>query len=252
MTSDSKKVLILFEGSTDKKQFSYLARTFSDLLKNGGYQPVVFGTSIYELYKPLIQEQSFDCLASYLAYKHLFDFPKEARPQDYFSLIYLIFDFDPCYHLFDARKIEALQSYFNDETRNGLLYINFPMVEALFDFSKVQGKYQIRSEYPLATCSSDSYKRHIRLHSAFVSPKDHHLYRFLPESEAKTAALLSLGRYRELLSLSAAVPWTLTDIPALLKKEEAGVDIGVVYPLSCFPFMALDYNAAAALEEWKK
>lgn len=74
----------------------------------------------------------------------------------------LAFDFDPLYHLYDPEKIRGLQRYFSDETKNGLLYINYPMVESLFDAEGKDGEFFITPTRPLSLCSSLAYKSTIK------------------------------------------------------------------------------------------
>jgi len=221
-------------------------------LRDGGYEPLVFGTSIYELYGPLIERKEADSLPAYLQSIGKISAPEGTRPQDLFSLIYLVFDFDPCYHLFDPRKIEAPQSYFSDETQNGLLYINDPMVEALFDFHKEGGAYSITKEFPLSGCSSDLYKDHVRKDTAFVSPEKRHPFNYLPPQAFAQVSLLSIDRYYEILQIRKRDNWSFSDGAGLLCQEERALLSKKVYPLSCFPFMALDYNSDLALKSWAK
>ncbi len=89
----------------------------------------------------MIQSGEYDSLPVYLCHKGLLKCPENVRPQDMFALIYLIFDFDPLYHLYNPEKIRGLQRYFSDETKNGLLYINYPMVESLFDVEERRGVF---------------------------------------------------------------------------------------------------------------
>jgi len=251
MTYEGKRVLILFEGPNDKKQFTHLAKTFVSFLKEGSYQICVFTTSIYELYEPLIERKEFDSLPAFLQRKKRYNFPSGIRPQDYFSLIYLVFDYDPKYHLFSAEKIKALQKYFNDETQNGLLYINYPMVEALFDCFKSDGCIHITKERPFDCCSSDSYKKLIRRETPFANPKNGHPFKYLPPKPFAMVSLDSIIRYYEILKSSYSPSWSFSDIGSILQEENKAVTQGKVYPLSCFPFMALDYNSAEAIKIWK-
>jgi hypothetical protein len=251
MTSE-KKVLILFEGPKDKAQFLHLAKTFAHLLEEGGYKPVVFGTSIYELYEPLIAKKEADSLPAYLQSIGKISAPEGTRPQDLFSLIYLVFDFDPCYHLFDPKKIEALRAYFSDETQNGLLYINYPMVEALLDCKKEGSSLVLTPEFPMEQCTSALYKDHVRKDTAFVSPEKHHPFNYLPPKAFAQVSLLTLKRYYEILEIRPRDIWSFSDGAALLGKEEKALLAKKVFPLSCFPLMALDYNADDALANWDR
>ena len=245
-----RRVLILFEGKTDRKCLDSLRclGTFNSLLLQGQYTPVQLNTSIYELYDPLIQSGEYDSLPVYLCHKGLLKCPENVRPQDMFALIYLIFDFDPLYHLYNPEKIRGLQRYFSDETKNGLLYINYPMVESLFDAEGKDGEFFITPTRPLSLCSSLAYKSTIKKQTPFRSNSGHALH-ILPPEDFVIVARASLARYREILE-SADAKWTLTDISALLESEIKATEDKIIYPLSCFPFMALDYNAEEALEEW--
>jgi hypothetical protein len=250
MIYEGKRVLILFEGPDDKKQFKHLGKTFVSFLNEGNYQLSVFTTSIYELFEPLIQNKEFDSLPAYLQSKKLFAFPVGTRPQDYFSLIYLVFDFDPKYHLYSPEKIKALQTYFNDETQKGLLYINYPMLEALFDCKKEGASIRITKERPLSCCSSDSYKHLIRKETPFANPKNGHPFNYLPPKPFAMVSIDSMKRYFEILKIESPLFWSFSDIAGVLKEENEAATHGKIFPLSCFPFMALDYNSKEAIEIW--
>lgn len=250
MTYD-KRVLILFEGKDDRRHFNSIESmgTFSSLLKQGDYTPMLLKTSIYELYGPLIENREYDSLPAYLWRRGLLECPKDTRPQDMFSLIYLVFDFDPLYHLYDAEKILALQKHFSDETKEGLLYVNYPMVESILDVERMSDGLRVTKQRPLASCSSKSYKSLIRRETPLRSANGHP-YHFLPAKEFAEVSYASLFRYREITGSNG--PWVFSDIKALLQKEIAARGNGLVLPLSCFPFMALDYNAKDAMKEWDK
>lgn len=54
--------------------------------------------------------------------------------RDSFAYIYLFFDYDAHSTLADDDKIKEMLSFFNDETEEGMLYISYPMVEAIRHF----------------------------------------------------------------------------------------------------------------------
>ena len=255
MISDGKRALVLFEGREDKYQFERLVKGFCSFLEKEGYDPVKLETSIYELYDPLIGEDGepeYDSLASYLTYKGKVKCPMGVRPQDQYSLIYLIFDFDPCYHLYDETKIRRLQGYFQDETTNGRLYINYPMVEAIFDFYKNEiGEIAINQSCAISCCNSVPYKKHVTDCTCFRNPYDGHSYKYLPEKGFAIASLLTEKRYWEIMGQGRR-SWDICDSKALLEKEIEASRNGFVYPLSAFPFMELDYNPDDAMERWGK
>ena len=245
-----KRVLILFEGKEDRKRFRYFYEAFSDLLSSNGYETTILSTSIYELYEPLIASGDYDDLPSYLYYKGLIEIEPGRKPNDQFALIYLVFDFDPCYHTYSPDKIRALVSYFSDETRNGLLYVNYPMVEAHYDFHKENDRLCLCKERPLSLCTSDSYKKAIRKESC-LRGESGHLYHRLPFETLCKISLLILSRYRELLGLEEENQWSFSDQKALLEVEIRAFEKETVYPLGCLPIMAMDYNPIEAMKIWK-
>ena len=92
-----RRVLILFEGKTDRKCLDSLRclGTFNSLLLQGQYTPVQLNTSIYELYDPLIQSGEYDSLPVYACHKGRWKWPENVRPQGVLAVIYLIGGFDP-------------------------------------------------------------------------------------------------------------------------------------------------------------
>lgn len=252
MTSNSKKALLLLEGFDENKHFGHSVKCFSEFLENNGYETTILETSIYELYDPLIGddgEAEYSSLPSYLYHKGKVECPDNVRPQDMYSLIYLIFDFEPRYHKYDESKIIKLQEYFDDETRNGRLYLNYPMVESIFDFVRTDRGVEIRKSFPLCDCNSEPYKEHIRKDSVFRNPNNGHLYHYLPDDCFAFAALKSKERYEEIVGCKAS-EWTVCDSKRLLEEEIGATKSGFVYPLSAFPFLELDYNPEAALANW--
>ena len=251
INTNPKKALVLVEGQTERRQLARLDQGLYRLLEQGGYQITCFGTSIYELYDPLIRERKFDSLGSYLHYKGIVRCPEGIRPQDQFSLIYLIFDLDPLYHLYGDDKIRALQHYFSDETGPGLLYINYPMLEAMFDVERNEdGLLHIRERCPLEECSSEKHKSHVRSFTAFRAPSGHPFSKLSPYCFAKLG-MLSIARYRQIMNIAGG-RWFFSDLSGLLAKELAAKNQGHIYPLSCFPFMALDFNAESTISFWKQ
>ena len=60
----------------------------------------------------------------------------KCRKEDFTSII-LIFDYERQDTYFSIEKIMKMQKYFNDSTDVGKLYINYPMVESLWDIDRV-------------------------------------------------------------------------------------------------------------------
>lgn len=129
-------ILFVFEG---KRREPDIFRTLEYLFFPKGQTIVCsFGNNIYELYRQLEALDGAGDVVSLLRekYKDSPDSPfsAEAKSSD-FSEIFLFFDYD-----FQNtnlameemnRQISEMLELFNDETDNGLLYINYPMLEAI-------------------------------------------------------------------------------------------------------------------------
>jgi hypothetical protein len=134
----SYKILFIFEGQkTEPKIGDCLQHHFFSEDSSIIYS--VFGSNIYSLYDVLRRDEHAD----------VFEVLKEQMPssqglQDLDSSdigeIYLFFDHDGHDTRADNSKILNLLATFNNETDNGLLYINYPMVEAIKELEPFKNK----------------------------------------------------------------------------------------------------------------
>ena len=129
-------ILFVFEG---KRRELDIFRTLEYLFFPRGQAIVCsFENNIYELYRQLSSLGSGGDIVSILREKYENSpdspFSPDTRSSD-FSEIFLFFDYD-----FQNRnltmeqmnkQISEMLELFNDETDNGLLYINYPMIEAI-------------------------------------------------------------------------------------------------------------------------
>lgn len=129
-------ILFVFEGA---KREPDLFRAIETLFFQDNQNIVCsFGNNIYELYNELQSFEGDGDIVSILKERYQGQkdspFTEDAKSSD-FSEIYLIFDYD-----FQNKNIsldvmnsqlEEMLDKFNDETDNGRLYINYPMVEAI-------------------------------------------------------------------------------------------------------------------------
>lgn len=126
--------LFIFEGqSTELKIVQTLENNFFG--KNIGIK-CVFNAEIYQLYKKMEEDKDFPLdLVNLLKERNqknrqeLKDFNRDS-----FESIYLFFDYDAHSSLADDEKLKRMLSFFNNETENGMLYISYPMVEAIRHF----------------------------------------------------------------------------------------------------------------------
>lgn len=129
-------ILFVFEG---EKREPELFRAIEKLFfKDSQHIVCSFGNNIYELYQRLKDLDDSGDIVSVL--RERYDggqdspFSEEAKSSD-FSEIYLIFDYD--FHNRNISleemnlRISEMLDMFDNETENGKLYINYPMVEAI-------------------------------------------------------------------------------------------------------------------------
>lgn len=159
MALSKNKILLLVEGT---KTEPYLMEMYATTLQEKFELDVIsFKTNIYVLYQNIksLNDQfgsdstsTLEMLKSILKdresrldeeknYEELAQIRKDLKIlDDKFPYIYLLFDLEiQDNHLTNDKKKIALiemQRYFNDETENGLLLINYPMIESFRDYQK--------------------------------------------------------------------------------------------------------------------
>lgn len=124
-------ILFILEGKDDKKLFSTIQRLFFD--KPADHIVCTFNNNIYALYRKMVGLGDGDGDIVLAA--------KEDNPElqsycsDDFSEVYLFFDYDfqdKTRPLAELNEIVAsMLKFFDNETENGKLYVNYPMLEAI-------------------------------------------------------------------------------------------------------------------------
>lgn len=131
---NKEKTLFIFEGAkTEEKLVEKLEHNF---LGDRHAIKCIFDAEIYQLYRAIKEEKEFSIdLVSLLKERTaenaniLNDYNRDS-----FAYIYLFFDYDAHSTLADDDKIKKMLAFFNDETDEGMLYISYPMVEAIRHF----------------------------------------------------------------------------------------------------------------------
>ena len=160
MDKQNAKILMLVEGQkTDVKIMEHLLSVYGI---RDHHQIVSYKTNIYVLYKKMFAADDPDSLdllqvlkenEKDASKKHIFD--------ERYSDILLIFDLDPQDTEFSSEKIHRMLEYFN-ESENGMLYINYPMVESYYHMKSLPDpEYQIRT-VSLDDLERKEYKTRVR------------------------------------------------------------------------------------------
>ena len=133
----SKKIMVLVEGP--KNEVKLMKHLFSLYGIDEEYEIVSYCTNIYTLYKCIFDEYggSQDVDLNQLlkskekdkAKHHIFD-------QRYTDTI-LVFDLEPQDPEFSSEKIMRMCDYFDNSSDNGMLYLNYPMIEAFWHMKSI-------------------------------------------------------------------------------------------------------------------
>lgn len=133
-------ILFVFEGRDDKTYFESIKRLFFP--EKSDTFVCTYNSNIYSLFSKLrahdalnglLEVDTVSVLKEILLEKG--DHTLENIREDEVSEIYLFFDYDfqESGGTFEEnnKKLQAMLDFFMDETANGLLFINYPMVESL-------------------------------------------------------------------------------------------------------------------------
>ncbi len=133
-------ILLIVEGEKDEAKL--FQKLFDKFLPNSvSYNIYSYKTNIYQLYIELRKDKFLDLLPILKNNKRNNSKENEILSKNYTD-IYLIFDYEKKAHHFDANSIKEMLSFFNNETENGMLYINYPLLESYKDFTR--SNYSLR------------------------------------------------------------------------------------------------------------
>ena len=128
--SNKELHLFVFEGA--RAESIYVDKLEQHFLGNRISVKCVYDAEIYQLYKQLkAEEYAFDIVE--LLRERGNDNAAILRDynRDSFAYINLFFDYDAHSSMADDGKLAEMLDFFDNETENGLLYISYPMLEAI-------------------------------------------------------------------------------------------------------------------------
>ena len=149
--SNNELQLFVFEGvRAESKYVDLLEQNF---LGKRISVKCVYDAEIYQLYK-ILKEEEFDVDLVELLKERNKDNAEILRnySRDSFAYIYLFFDYDAHSTLASDDKIEEMLNFFDNETENGLLYISYPMLEAIRHFKNMESFKELTVKCKRANC----------------------------------------------------------------------------------------------------
>lgn len=135
---NKEKTLFIFEGARTEDKF--VEKLELNFLGKGHAIKCVYDAEIYQLYRAIKNEGDLFLDIVTLLKERSNENAKilEEYSRDSFAYVYLFFDYDAHSTLADDKKITEMLSFFNDETENGMLYISYPMVEAIRHYKDME------------------------------------------------------------------------------------------------------------------
>lgn len=166
---EDKNILFIVEGEKDEVQI--LGRHAKGMLGCFGIKAeiVSINNPIYEIYDFLLQDNNYDIVSYLKSEKKI----KIGRSKTAFSSIYLIFDLEHHYHKYSDDKIIKMQKYFSNETENGKLYINYPMIESFYYIKSIPDLdyFDRYIDIALIDKNGEKYKKLVNSESCIVKNK---------------------------------------------------------------------------------
>lgn len=145
MVSTSSKAKILFVVEGEVAEVSFL-KSFQKYIPIDIEEEIVtYRTNIYQLYSSLFREGEGADLIRVLKNREKDEKKREVLNQPFVE-VYLLFDYDLHDSQYTDTKILELMDYFDNSTENGLLLLNYPMLESYRHLKKIPDyEYRHRS-----------------------------------------------------------------------------------------------------------
>ena len=149
--SNNELQLFVFEGHRAESKF--VEKLEQNFLGERISVKCVYEAEIYQLYKSLeTEELDFDIVELLKERSDENANLLKDYTRDSFAYIYLFFDYDAHSTLADDSKIEKMLDFFDNETENGLLYISYPMVEAIRHYKDLDSFKELTVKCKRANC----------------------------------------------------------------------------------------------------
>ncbi len=200
---ERNKTFILVEGDKEKEELIKIyLELFSDF-------PIVinsveiYSTNIYDLYDYIEAEYDADWFEIEASVDIPFLYSKKKQLEEKlnknnYTNIILIFDYDPQEPRYTDEKIRKLQNHFNNISDDGILYINYPMIEAYKHIKSIPDEEFFTRNVALNGLTGKDYKRLVSEETCFDRLLA--LYELI-KKELKSGYFMSQKQRREAIAL---------------------------------------------------
>ncbi|XMB65951.1 hypothetical protein RI065_06495 [Mycoplasmatota bacterium zrk1] len=162
----SKKILLIVEGTDlEPDLIEVIANAFEQENK---YNVVSVGTNleafinICDKYSDSLDEvEILDVLKEYEVNKSNPNSNNIRRLSEKYYLKYLIFDREPHDENISEDLITNLRQIFNDEYDNGIIFINYPMAEAIYDINDIALNKLLNKTVKIDNIKDNNYKNRV-------------------------------------------------------------------------------------------
>lgn len=260
MSAQDELHLFIFEGGSAEPL--YVRKLEQNFMGGRISVKTVFYAEIYQLYELLKNEDFTLDIVNILKERS----KKNAEllagyTRDSFAYIYLFFDYDAHATKADDNKISEMLAFFNNETDNGMLYISYPMVEAIRHYKNMESFKELTVK-----CKRDNCPYKGDCEDVYACLKEPHYKTIVPTESRKQ--LTNINGYtrevwKELISAHVSKMNYLVnerfELPNKIESQELIFDKQLdkhilhkcpkVAVLSAFPVYVLDYFGADTLKK---
>ena len=250
----SAKVLIVLEGEQPEgNTLARLQRAFPEELADLSEDlvKIIFKSNIYSLYSKLKDDEDFLDVVEVLKEQHTDDEELQNLDRDTVSQVFLFFDLDihkqPIGESCD--QLNELVQFFDNETKNGKLFLSYPMAEAINICDIENGLMSDdRKLFSIDDCADDGFKH-------FANDLNRDSKTICRANCRENWLIISKANYEKakwLMHLTSEELFSVLDQmqqAAILQHQQKLIkQDNVVAVLSAFPFFLLEYVGAGKIQ----
>ena len=236
--SSNKKILFVVEGDAAEKPYiQEYAKNIMGLVSDD-FEVSVYGTNVHVLYNEMVVKKNYDSIVSYLSDSGKLTLDEGVRCDDAFNSIYLIFDYDPQDNLFSQDECVNLATFFDDETRKGKLYINYPMFESIYHIKNLDDDSFMKLKYSINKITSEKYKECVLKICCIDEDKR------LEKTTLEKLINLNKRKYQMIMNQTDC-QWDYCDTISLLNVQQELINsnnISLIWVINTSCLLVLDYN----------